>query len=154
MGGRQSTLYQDISCPMRQIFKIFFEAEGTKPWAVLLCLILGGIAEAVGIGSLLPVASTLLNENKGNPSPFESMIKNALHAIGVEPGFNNLILLLVGIMTLRSVLLFAAMTYAGISGARVTINLRRKLIKASEATRICTRVTECGEEAWSEAASR
>ena len=31
---------------------------------------------------------------------------------------------------------------------------RRKLITANEAKRNCMRVTECGEEAWSETASR
>ena len=31
---------------------------------------------------------------------------------------------------------------------------RRKLITANEAKRNCTGVTECGKEAWSEAASR
>ena len=31
---------------------------------------------------------------------------------------------------------------------------RRKLITANEAKRNCMRVTECGEEAWSEAAGR
>lgn len=31
---------------------------------------------------------------------------------------------------------------------------RRKLITANEAKRNCMRVTECGKEAWSEAASR
>ena len=31
---------------------------------------------------------------------------------------------------------------------------RRKLITANEVKRNCIRVTECGEEAWSEAASR
>ena len=31
---------------------------------------------------------------------------------------------------------------------------RRKLITANEVKRNCMRVTECGEEAWSEAASR
>jgi hypothetical protein len=31
---------------------------------------------------------------------------------------------------------------------------RRKLITTNEAKRNCTRATECGEEAWSEAVSR
>ena len=35
---------------MQKIFKIFFNVEGTKPIAVLLCLLLGGFAEAIGIG--------------------------------------------------------------------------------------------------------
>ena len=115
---------------MRQIFKIFFSAEDTKPWLVLLCLLLGGIAEAVGIGSLLPVASTLLGSENPDPSAFEKLVRGTIESLGISLTFANLLMLLVCIMVLRSILLFVAMTYAGISGARVTINLRRKLIKS------------------------
>ena len=117
------------------MLKIFLAAEGTKPWVVLLCLVLGGMAEAIGIGSLLPIASSLLNEGPSQSSGFNSLIANTLKALGMNNSFGNLVLLLVLIMVIRSLLLFVAMTYAGISGARVTINLRRKLIKAVFAAR-------------------
>jgi ATP-binding cassette, subfamily C, bacterial len=115
---------------MRQIFKIFFNAEETRPWLVLLCLLLGGFAEAVGIGSLLPVASAVLGGSEGTPSPFESSIKQGFALLGLTPTFGNMVVLVVAIMLSRSVLLFSAMSYAGISAARVSVGLRRRLVKA------------------------
>jgi ATP-binding cassette, subfamily C, bacterial len=115
---------------MRQIFKIFFSAEETKPWLVLLCLLLGGFAEAVGIGSLLPVVSSVLGSGDGTPSPFEAGIKQVFATLGLTPTFGNMVVLVVAIMLSRSILLFSAMSYAGLSAARVSIGLRRRLIRA------------------------
>ena len=115
---------------MRQIFKIFFTAEGTRPWAVLLCLLFGGFAEAIGIGTLLPVAGSILNTNSGQPSQFESYIRTGFGWLGIEPTFENLVILVLTIMTVRSLLLFSAMSYAGITSARVANAFRRNIIRA------------------------
>ena len=115
---------------MRQIFKIFFGAAETRPFLVLFCLLLGGLAEAIGIGTLLPITSAVLNPGGSNPSAFESLIRQGFAAVGVDPNFTNLLLLVVGIMALRSVLLFSALSYAGITAARVANNFRSRLIKA------------------------
>lgn len=114
---------------MRQIFKIFFQAEDTKPLLVLLCLVLGGMAEAIGIGSMLPLANTMLSGEDGSQTGLDGLIRQGLQMIGIAPTFGSLIGLLVAIMIVRSLLLFTAMTYAGISGARVTNNLRKRLIE-------------------------
>jgi ATP-binding cassette, subfamily C, bacterial len=115
---------------MRQIFKIFFKADGTRPFLVLFCLLLGGLAEAVGIGTLLPLVTAILDPSKGSPSVFEQAVQNTFATIGVEPSFANMIVMIVSIMFVRSALLFAAMSYAGITAARVSIYFRRKIIKA------------------------
>jgi ATP-binding cassette, subfamily C, bacterial len=115
---------------MRQIFKIFFGAAGTRPFIVLFCLLLGGLAEAVGIGTLLPITSAVLNPGGANPSAFETLIRQGFTAIGVQPDFTNLLFLVVGIMALRSALLFSALSYAGITAARVANGFRTSLIKA------------------------
>ena len=115
---------------MRQIFKIFFQAEGTRPWAVLVCLLLGGVAEALGIGSLMPLASSLMGGANAKPNGFETAVSSFLNSLGFVANFNSFLVLLVLIMVVRSVLLFTAMTYSSTTGARVTINMRRKLIKA------------------------
>jgi ATP-binding cassette, subfamily C, bacterial len=115
---------------MRQIFKIFFGAAETRPFLVLFCLLLGGLAEAIGIGTLLPITSAVLNPSGSNPSAFETLIRQAFATVGVDPNFTNLLLLVVGIMALRSVLLFSALSYAGITAARVANNFRSRLIKA------------------------
>jgi ATP-binding cassette, subfamily C, bacterial len=115
---------------MLQLLKIFFRAEGTKPWAVLLCLVLGGAAEALGVGSVVPVLAAMMGDASLPPSPIETAIRHFLTMIGATPDFTTFILFILVVMMFRSLLLFAAMSYAGITGARVTIRLRRRLIKA------------------------
>jgi ATP-binding cassette, subfamily C, bacterial len=115
---------------MRQIFKIFLNVEGTKPWLVLVCLLLGGLAEAIGIGSLLPLISTVLSPGTGTPSVFENIVRRVFDFAGLALTFNNMVLLVVGIMFFRSVLLFSAMSYAAVTAARVAIGFRRNLVNA------------------------
>ena len=97
---------------------------------MLLCLLFGGVAEALGIGTLLPIASTMLDTNGGPANPFEAFIDQSLAALGITPTLGNMIAVILTIMTIRSLLLFAAMSYAGITAARVSVMFRRKIIKA------------------------
>jgi ATP-binding cassette, subfamily C, bacterial len=115
---------------MRQILRIFFFAEKTKPWAVLFCILFGGLAEAAGIGSILPIASTMMNENTTNPSPLEIHLTLFLAMFGLSPSLEILLIMLLTFMLLRAILLFGASVYSGAASARVTINLRQRLIKA------------------------
>jgi ATP-binding cassette, subfamily C, bacterial len=115
---------------MLQILKIFFYAEKTKPWLVLTCLLLSGLAEAAGIGSILPVANSMMGNGSGTPSPLEVYLQKLLGLIGLQPSLEILLLMLCSFLLLRSALLFAAATYTGMAGARVTVNLRRRLIAA------------------------
>ena len=115
---------------MLSLFKIFFNAEGTRPWAVLLCLVLGGATEAIGVGSVVPVLAAMMGDPSQTPSPIEAVIRKMLAGIGATPSFTAFILFIFVVMIIRSLLLFGAMSYAGISGARVAIKLRRRLIRA------------------------
>ena len=120
---------------MQKIFKIFFNVEGTRPLVVLLCLLLGGFAEAIGIGSLLPVIGTVLTPDGSEPSTFERYLQMAFEAINLTPTFTNLIIAVVFIMILRSALLFGAMSYAGFTAARVSNMFRTKIISSLLAAR-------------------
>ena len=113
---------------MIQTLKIFFTAEKTKPWAVLLCLVLGGFAEALGIGSLLPIAASIMGSDKSGTSPLQQSIVASLTTLGIKPNLETLLIVMVLFMLLRAALLFAASVYSGMAGARVTVNLRRRLI--------------------------
>ncbi len=114
---------------MGSIFRLFFGAEGTRPWFVLLCLLLSGLAEAVSISTLLPLANSLL-DNGASPSGANAIIRGALLSLGIEPNFGNLVIIVVGLMLVKAALAFAALSYSGIASAGVAINLRRRLIKA------------------------
>jgi ATP-binding cassette, subfamily C, bacterial len=115
---------------MWQVFKIFWRAEGTRPWLVLPALVIGGFAEAIGIGAMVPVIASAIGKPSETPNMIESLSQKALAFLGLPATLGYLILLVLGIMLLRSILLFGSMTYASITSARVAINLRRKLIKA------------------------
>jgi ATP-binding cassette subfamily C protein len=115
---------------MRQIFKIFFTAEGTNPWLVLACLLLGGFAEAIGIGTMLPLLTSVLDPQKNNPSQLEKIIDQVFNWLGLSASFGNTILLILSILLVRSLLLFFAMSYASITAAKVSVGFRRRLVNA------------------------
>jgi ATP-binding cassette, subfamily C, bacterial len=115
---------------MRQLLTIFFTAEGTRPWLVLACLLLAGLAEAGSIGTLLPAASSVLDSGASGGTGAGPTIKSFIEALGIRANLGNLLIIVVSLMILKSLLAFAALSYSGITSARVAINLRRKLIKA------------------------
>jgi ATP-binding cassette subfamily C protein len=113
---------------MKQVFRIFLGAEGTHPILVLLCLLLAALCEAVGLSSLLPAVTIIAGDPGKNGSHLNDTIGQAFGFIGLEPTFGNLILVITGGMVLKSVISFGALSYAGMSAARVSINLRQKLL--------------------------
>lgn len=118
---------------MIQVFRIFFTAEDTRPWAVLFCLLLAGFAEAVSITTLLPTIQAISSgeaQMAAHPSPAMQIIHQSMAFFGLEPSLLNLILIVVVFFSLKALLSFVALSYAGIAVARVSANLRRKLITA------------------------
>ena len=115
---------------MKQLINIFFGAEGTKPWLVLACLLLASISEALGIGTLLPAANSILGNNDHTATGTSLAIKTAIESLGITASLGNLLIIIVALLVLKSIISFGALSYSGITGARVAINLRRKLIKS------------------------
>jgi len=117
---------------MKQILRIFLSAEGARPWAVLLCLLLSGFAEAVSITALLPTIQTIASQGieSGGGSLAMSFIHNFMSALGITPNLPNLILVVLVFFALKTILSFVALSYAGYTIARVSTGLRRRLIKA------------------------
>jgi ATP-binding cassette subfamily C protein len=116
---------------MKQVFRIFFTAQDAKPWAVFLCLLLAAFAEAVSITALLPAIQVIAEQDSADPkSPVVVLVHNALAAIGLAPSLLNLLIVIVAFFSLKTLLSFGALSYAGIAVARVTTAIRRKLITA------------------------
>ncbi len=115
---------------MKQVFEIYFKAEDTRPFLVLLCLLIGGAAEAASISTLLPAITAIAGGDVAGSSYLNAQIRSIVSAIGITPDLGNLILLIVALMVFKSVVSFGALSYAGVSAARVSNALRRKLIAA------------------------
>jgi ATP-binding cassette subfamily C protein len=116
---------------MKQVFRIFFSTEDTNPWAVLLCLLLSSFAEAISITALLPAMQAMTSEgSNGAISPAVAYIHELLWGMGIEPNLFNLIAIVVIFFSLKTLLSFTALSYAGITVARVMTGVRRKIITA------------------------
>jgi ATP-binding cassette, subfamily C, bacterial len=115
---------------MTEIFKIFFGSEKTKPLLVMLCLIFASLSEAIGITTLLPAGAAILGEAGGQPNLATRLITQAFAVIHLSPTFGNFLLIAVLLLFLKALLSFIAIAYTGITGARVTTNLRRRLVNA------------------------
>jgi len=114
---------------MKQVFKVFFGAEGTRPFLVLLSLLIGALAEAVGVGTLLPAAMVIAGQDP-NSSALSETVRSMIGSFGIDATFGNLILIFVIAMLVKSVIGFLVASYAGIAAARVAVRLRQRLIAA------------------------
>ena len=104
---------------MKQLLTIFFKAEGTKPWLVLACLLLASLSEAIGIGTLLPAANAILGNGTSDASGTSQVIRTFIESLGISPSLWNLLIVIVALLTFKSVVSFGALAYAGITGAHV-----------------------------------
>ncbi len=115
---------------MLRILRIFFGAEGTHPFAVLTCLLLAGACEAIGLGMLLPVVSMLDSNDDPTTSPLNRIVATVFGAVHVHPSLGILITVAIITFTIKNLLTFAALTYAGVAVANVATTLRTRLLGA------------------------
>ena len=113
---------------MRGVLRIFFGADGTRPFVVLTCLVLAGLAEAIGITTLLPAMTQLAGGSTDGSSPLNQQVLQVLDGLGIDPTIEILILLVVTGLTLKAVLSFIGLSYVGFSVANVATGLRTQLL--------------------------
>jgi ATP-binding cassette subfamily C protein len=113
---------------MKGILHIFFNSAGAKPWPVLGCLVLAGIAEAIGLTTLLPVLGRLTGESGAQSSTLGVMGTELIAYTGIDPSTGNLILLIVALLCAKSALTFAALAYVGYTATEVQTAMRIRLI--------------------------
>jgi ATP-binding cassette, subfamily C, bacterial len=115
---------------LRKILSIFLKARETRPTLVLLCLLLAGVTEIASVSTLLPVVTSMAGGATARSSALNGAVRRLIEMAGITPDLGILIVLVAAFMILKAILSFAALSYAGISAARVSIGLRRRLIAA------------------------
>src|SRR5947209_14974602 len=115
---------------MKQVFRIFFTAEETRPFLVLFCLVLAGLAEVVSVSAFVPTLAAATGTGSTHSSGVAAIIHQAMRGVGIEPSLGSLIIVVVAFFALNSLLTFAALAYAGMAVARVSTAIRRRLIAA------------------------
>ncbi|WP_108881089.1 ATP-binding cassette domain-containing protein [Anderseniella sp. Alg231-50] len=115
---------------MLRLFRIFASAKGTNPWLVLTCLILSSVAEIASMSALLPALLTVSGEQGDLPPAFQTVIDATLAVTGLPNTVLGYTIAVVAMLVLRTILLGAALTYAGFSIANVSTKLREDLLNA------------------------
>ena len=114
---------------MYGVLRIFYEARGTRPWLVLSCLLVAGIAEGFGLATLLPLLSLAIDDGAHETSAYAQYLEQALAFVGLAPEVAVLLVLVVTGIVIKCVLTMAAMRYVGAAVAQVSTGMRAELIK-------------------------
>jgi len=115
---------------MLKLFRIFASAKGTNPWLVLTCLVLASVAEILSMSAMLPALLAVSGEKSDLPPAFNTVIEATLTVTGLPATISGFTIAVVLMLILRSILLGAAMTYAGFAIANVSTRLREDLLNA------------------------
>ena len=110
------------------------------PWQsviMLLALLLGGVAEGIGLSALLPLISIAIGKQTGvqgstfaGSSGLERTVTDTLAAIGLNPTLGVLLTVITLAIVLKGVLLLLARKRIGYTVAQVATDLRLSLLRA------------------------
>ena len=114
---------------MRNILRLFFNAEGINPWTVLLCLITASVIEGIGFVSLVPLLLVATDTGGGDTSPWLIAARDLAEGVGLPLTAGSLIVFFVITVMLNSVLTFLAMQHVGGAVASFSAGLRLQLIR-------------------------
>jgi len=120
------------------MFKPFLDSVATaisivqaypgRSFVIAIAFILAGVAEGVGISSLLPILSIATGEG-GPATPLEEMVLGTLAWFGLSASLGWLLVLVVIGITLKSMLTLAAMGQVGFAVAQTAADLRHRLLQ-------------------------
>lgn len=101
--------------------------------AMLFCLVFAGLAEGVGVATLLPVVEILgkgQTGTAGTQSPLVGPLLTFLHLLGISPSIGPMLIIVAGAMVVKGALLLFAMVQTGYTVSQVTTDLRMRVIRA------------------------
>lgn len=109
----------------------FMRAYPARSFLMLICLLFAGVADGVGLMTLLPILNSLAsNGTELKSTGHEVFAYKAIEMFGLEPSTSVLLLLMLGVIYTKGLLMLLAMRQAGYTVAHVTNDLRLKLIRA------------------------
>jgi ATP-binding cassette subfamily C protein len=121
---------------------VFARSDPWRSLLIVLCLVLAGSAEGVGLASLLPFLGLSTQGVVGaggatprQPEGFERAVSETIAGLGLEPTMGVLLFLLVIAVGVKSVLVLLAKAQVGFAVAQVATDMRMRLIRALLATR-------------------
>ncbi|MGH7787323.1 MAG: ABC transporter ATP-binding protein [Candidatus Binatia bacterium] len=124
-----------------RLLLVFARTYPRSTAATMLCLLLAGLAEGLGVSSVLPLIRLAAPDTTAPPmatgggTVLEQQVVGAFHAVGLEPTIHLLFgLVLLGVL-IKAVLVLVANRQVGYAVANMATKLRLDLIRALLAAR-------------------
>ena len=105
--------------------------------SVLLCaaLLLAGLADGIGLSSLLPALQLAIGPGNTEPNAFAQNVERILGSIGISPTVGVLFTIILVAITVKNALIFFSSQRIGYISADVATELRLNLLTAVIASR-------------------
>lgn len=116
----------------------FFRAHRWQTALMLVALILSGTAEGIGLSALLPLLNIALGPEATSMLPgaeaaqqteFERTVLDILAKVDIAPTLGNMLLIILGGVTFKSVFLLIGQRQVGYTAAQVSTDLRLQLLR-------------------------
>jgi ATP-binding cassette subfamily C protein len=114
--------------------RYFAAAYPARCLAVLVCLLVAGATEGLGLSTLLPLLSVATGSAVSS-SGYEAHVVRVLTALGIPPVPEPLFAIAVGALWIKAVLVLLAKRQVGYAVARIATDLRLRLLRALLAAR-------------------
>jgi ATP-binding cassette subfamily C protein len=96
----------------------------------LACLLLAGLAEGVGLSTMLPLLDLAVPGAAGEDSPLAEAVRGAFVRVGLEPTLGMLLVFVVAGIAGKAALILLANRQVGYTVARIATELRLALVRA------------------------
>lgn len=113
-----------------EFLRLFYQHAGWRLPALLVLIAVGGIVEAIGIVTLLPLLNAAVGESANNE--VAGLAIQALAVFGIVPSILNLLLVIVGVFVLRGGLEFFSTYFMSC----IIVGIRRR-VQADLTRRFC-----------------
>lgn len=119
------------------LFRYFYAAYPVRSTAMLLAITVAALAEGIGLAALLPLLNLVISPEaaEGTQDAMMLYVEGAFDFVGLEVTIGALLVVIVGMITAKSLLMMAAMTQVGYTAAHVTMGLRLRVVRALLAAR-------------------
>ena len=111
-----------------RLWQVFFHAPGARPMSVTFCILVAGLLDMLSIGAILPAIGSIGGQGVASNSKLNEYFISLVELFGLEPNVTTLVVLVAILLTLKSLMAMAAMSYVASSVANVQSELRDRLL--------------------------
>jgi ATP-binding cassette subfamily C protein len=115
---------------MLGVIRIFLSTGGVYRWIVLGAVLLGTVADGLGLASLLPLISIALDQSAIGDSRISRMVADVLAWIGLEPKLETLLTFVVVLIFIKAALTLATQRTINYAVSDVATEFRRRLMES------------------------